>query len=667
MIALLLNGLLHRFLLRRGVPAALLLGAAGLLLAPRPLAAQPASMHGTVTQQSGRQVVIQLDSSYAVPDTATGRIWAKDSSASPLARVAVQSASAPVIIARVTGGDAEAVQNGRRATFSSVRRLGAEPDSGAVLLTTTPPGATVQMASPGAEQTGRTLGTTPTTVFLPVGAHRLRFRKAGRFPAERRITVRPDTARPDTARRTVEVELGAVRPGSLMVQTTPDSATVYVDSADVGTGRVQTTVEEESHRIRAAAPGYQPRSTTVSVQAGQRRSVSLPLSRKTGSLRVTSSPSDAAVFVDGERVGKTSLTVQQPVGEHTVRVEKEGFAPAEGTVSLTTEGRALSLSLSRPLHVGRAEEQGVPVQNVKLERDGDKLLVRYTLPSDAAEAYDVALKLSRDGGATYDEIPSQWLRGNVGRAVTPGSGNEIRWNALGQYPRGLNGKGHRLRVVAEASVSERYPSRPGFFIASYQPGGASPGGETLASLEGTYARVGVAARRVTVALNAARRQLSSADGQLGAIRSVDSRSIGPEVGLLVLEQGSDGSLALHSSVTFLYTQGQISEDGGEASVSYSRRQLIARARAYHTFSPGSFFDIVPQIRATPVVLGTTSRDRRRPDASTTVATPGLFTGALGFFLGTGDFGVYLEAGIPFRVLSSSVQSSALTLRGALHF
>jgi hypothetical protein len=76
--------------------------------------------------------------------------------------------------------------------------------------------------------------------------------------------------------------LGAVRPGSLMVQTTPDSATVYVDSADVGTGRVQTTVEEESHRIRAAAPGYQPRSTTVSVQAGQRRSVSLPLSRKTG-------------------------------------------------------------------------------------------------------------------------------------------------------------------------------------------------------------------------------------------------------------------------------------------------------------------------------------------------------------------------------------------------
>jgi hypothetical protein len=223
-------------------------------------------------------------------------------------------------------------------------------------------------------------------------------------------------------------------------------------------------------------------------------------------------------------------------------------------------------------------------------------------------------------------------------------------------------------VVAEASVSERYPSRPGFFIASYQPGGASPGGETLASLEGTYARVGVAARRVTVALNAARRQLSSADGQLGAIRSVDSRSIGPEVGLLVLEQGSNGPLALHSSVTFLYTQGQIlTEDGGDASVSYSQRQLIGRARAYHTFSPGSFFDIVPQIRATPVVLGTTSRDRRRPDASTTVATPGLFTGALGFFLGTGDFGVYLEAGIPFRVLSSSVQSSALTLRGALHF
>jgi hypothetical protein len=670
---------------RQGVSGAggVLIGTVVLGLAPRPLAAQPVSTHGAVTQQSGRQVVIQMDSAYAVSDTATGRIWGEDPSATPLARFAVRSASASVVIARVTGGDAESVQRGQRATFSSMQRMRAKRDSSAILFTTTPPGAAVQRVAPeeggqsgnGAEPTRRTLGTTPTAVFLPVGANRLRFRKAGRFPVERRITVRSDTTRRSSAIRTVEVELGAARPGSLIVDTTPDSATVYVDSAEVGTGEA-TAVAEGSHRIRVAAPGYQPRSTTVSVEAGQRRSVSLPLSRERGSLRVTSSPSGAVVFVDGKRVGQTTLETQQPVGEHTIRIEKEGFAPIERTLSLTTDGQALSLALPQPLRVESTSEQGAFVQNVELERDGERLLVRYALPSssDAAEAYDVALKLSRDGGATYDDIPGQWLKGNVGRGVSPGARKEIRWNALGQYPNGLSGNGHRLQVVAEASASERYPSRTGFFIESYRPNGTSPVRETIASLGGTHARFGFAGERITFAFNAARRQLAGDYDQLGTIRSSDSWSVGPELGVLLLEQGSNGPIALHSSVTFLYTRGQTLVEGQVAAKSYSQRQLVGRARAYHTFSLSSVFDVVPQVRATPVVRGATNREERstgfsEPDgfSEPEVSTPGLFTGALGFFLGTGDFGVYLEAGIPFRALSSSVRTSALTLRGGLHF
>jgi hypothetical protein len=67
----------------------------------------------------------------------------------------------------------------------------------------------------------------------------------------------------------------------------------------------------------------------------------------TQTLKITSTPPNADVSVDGRLTGNTPYIVHLPAGDHTVSVRMAGYQPARSTVHLAAEPVVLDVPLSR--------------------------------------------------------------------------------------------------------------------------------------------------------------------------------------------------------------------------------------------------------------------------------------------------------------------------------
>lgn len=119
------------------------------------------------------------------------------------------------------------------------------------------------------------------------------------------------------------------RYGKIRVTSDPSRARVFLD----GTyrGRTPITIGDVTvgeHQIKATKNDYYDWSETVTVRSNRTTTVLARLNRipRTGSISVTSSPSHARVFLDGEYRGRTPLTIRNVrVGEYQIKVSKEGY------------------------------------------------------------------------------------------------------------------------------------------------------------------------------------------------------------------------------------------------------------------------------------------------------------------------------------------------------
>jgi len=71
-----------------------------------------------------------------------------------------------------------------------------------------------------------------------------------------------------------------------------------------------------------------------------------PVAVREGTVLLHSSPTGATVYVDGARVGITPVAITAPLGQHRLRVEKEGYQAAETRLSIDREDAGqMSVSL----------------------------------------------------------------------------------------------------------------------------------------------------------------------------------------------------------------------------------------------------------------------------------------------------------------------------------
>ncbi len=178
---------------------------------------------------------------------------------------------------------------------------------------------------------------------LPEGEVDVRIEAEGHRPFVGRAAISPGKA----------FALSAVLeplPGSIRVVTTPPGATVYLDDRRIGTS--PTTVLDLAagpHRIRVLHDGYDPVARTVELALGESRTEEFLLAADAGTIRVSSRPAGAEVFVDGASRGSTkpapggaadapSAPLDIPgvrTGSHKVEISRPGYAPVSQTVRVS--------------------------------------------------------------------------------------------------------------------------------------------------------------------------------------------------------------------------------------------------------------------------------------------------------------------------------------------
>ncbi|WGL18134.1 SUMF1/EgtB/PvdO family nonheme iron enzyme [Microbulbifer bruguierae] len=189
-----------------------------------------------------------------------------------------------------------------------------------IYITSNPPGATVSVE-------GTVLGTTPLTAELVQGDRVVDIS----LPQYKTVQLPvPVTAGVDQTLTTVDL---AAADGTLRVVSTPPGASVTVD----GEYRGQTPMDLElasnsRHQLRFFMDGYNTVERAVDVNAGDLRDMSVTLTAVFGQVSISSSPSDAQVFIDGKLAGVAGQTFTLPTRSHNITVRKQGYEDYQTTI-----------------------------------------------------------------------------------------------------------------------------------------------------------------------------------------------------------------------------------------------------------------------------------------------------------------------------------------------
>ncbi|KAF5060571.1 PEGA domain protein [anaerobic digester metagenome] len=125
--------------------------------------------------------------------------------------------------------------------------------------------------------------------------------------------------------------------GSIRVNSTPSGATVYIDDEETGsvTPCTLSGLETGSYAVRVKKEGFvQPDEKWVTVVANTVAEVDFNLTEETGRIAVSSVPTNARIFLDGNVTGLfTDAALEDvPVGEHTIELVLSGYRNATRTV-----------------------------------------------------------------------------------------------------------------------------------------------------------------------------------------------------------------------------------------------------------------------------------------------------------------------------------------------
>ena len=118
---------------------------------------------------------------------------------------------------------------------------------------------------------------------------------------------------------------------ALAVRTVPAGAQVFLDGAPVGRGGFDGYVGLGNHEIVVKLDGYHDRQRRFTAEPEQRIDLgSIELPPRAATLAVASTPSGAAVLVDGKFAGSTPVRVSlQPLRTNRLIVRKTGYEPIE--------------------------------------------------------------------------------------------------------------------------------------------------------------------------------------------------------------------------------------------------------------------------------------------------------------------------------------------------
>lgn len=246
----------------------------------------------------------------------------------------------------------------------------------AIIVQSTPPGATVRLDS----ATAAPLGQTPIRrALVPQGPHRLFFDLPGHVQGTLDVTVAVRNPRP--------FAISLVQAGNIFVSANADGATIFLDGTQVGTtpGRLNN-VPPGAHVVEIRLEGRETVRETVNVVSGQLATVNATLRSTvapTGTVRVVVSnpsgpvPADLQVTLDGVPLTGTppSNEAVQP-GTHIVQVAATGFRSTRREITVAAgQTQAIAIDLEAAAATSGSLRVIVPVAGAQVFLDGEALTV----------------------------------------------------------------------------------------------------------------------------------------------------------------------------------------------------------------------------------------------------------------------------------------------------
>ncbi|MBN1946404.1 MAG: PEGA domain-containing protein [Bradymonadales bacterium] len=136
----------------------------------------------------------------------------------------------------------------------------------------------------------------------------------------------------DTAFRLVNDFLGAT--GTLVVQSIPAEATVFLDDRQIGLTPLRLQVPVGIYPVRVELEGYHGYQQTLEIRPEEIRSVDTELQREYAQLLVQTITPQAVLLVDGQPIADMTRPIRLQPGVHTIRLEAVDCTPDERLVDL---------------------------------------------------------------------------------------------------------------------------------------------------------------------------------------------------------------------------------------------------------------------------------------------------------------------------------------------
>lgn len=208
--------------------------------------------------------------------------------------------------------------------------LNLSPDSAELVVESSPTGAVVSMDS-------SVIGTTPVKLTgAKTGKHSIELTLNGHLPVRQEIDLQAGE------KQKISPTLKPL-PGKLTVFSFPQKARIYLnDEFKAETTLHATNIPSGQYVIRAELQGYDPQTKTNLIPFGGETSVEFRLVKSSGTIIITTLPTEINVYLDGELRGTTKARGREqiseqlqldfiPQGRHQVQLTKKGYVDIQRT------------------------------------------------------------------------------------------------------------------------------------------------------------------------------------------------------------------------------------------------------------------------------------------------------------------------------------------------
>jgi len=221
--------------------------------------------------------------------------------------------------------------------------------------------------------------------------------------------------------------------GQLEVNSTPSGAQIFIDDVNQSQQTPYTfdDVDSGTHTVKLTKTDYQDWTGSTRVPAGEKATVNatlLPVAAEVGTLVVNSTPTGAAIFLDGldQQTVTNDTLFDVEEGNHSVRLVKNGYQEWLETVSVVanqvnTVNATLS-SLTFTLDIDTVGGGGVTVDPLKDEYEMNDVVEIANLPIDEWKFHSWVGNITSESGADTSRDSSITVVMNTDRTITANFG-----------------------------------------------------------------------------------------------------------------------------------------------------------------------------------------------------------------------------------------------------